>query len=746
SVDVVYDNFRFEGFTEIGSCMPLTYNFYEDVGGTLGQPVAANVLSYDPMLASNTPATPGVFCYWVTAYTPAACCESDPVKVCIEVNNCPSCMSPAAESVTLEICGSGATDFSSLMTTLEDDVDADGDGDGDNSDGDNGSSVQFFADAALTNLVDISTNTNYADGEILYAAVGGLTDPIDLDADCFATSQVTFRVYEPTATSGYSVEVCDDGDGDGSVRLDLTQFYDVLDPQGDGDGDSSDGDLGYQVNFTFGSLNGGVANLMNYQVSDGEILNFDVQILDNSAACTASGTMTVSVLGPTVANARLNICAPETDFVLEDAIPTIDAEGDGDGSSLDGDSGNSVEGFFTTQPDALAGDGADTDFDGNPDVSALPSPYTASSGTIIFARVVDVNGCVAVPGIELVIDPAPIADPVNLFACNLGNGTANFDLSLANDAADPNGDGDGDDSDGDDGNCVMYYSSLAAAQGGGTPVNSPYNGTDGETLFIRVENQTGCASTETLTLNINASPTANISFDNCDPFEGEVSIEVTGGTPSFTYDLVLNGGDFSMPLESNTTGIFTGLEYDTYQVQVTDANGCKDVVTFGVPLPCALPVELLSFKGKPQKEDILLEWMTASEIDNDYFEILHGLDGKTFKAIGTVDGAGNSLEEIKYNFLHEDAGAGLHYYRLQQYDFDGKSSLSKVIAVELNAKEHFVALYPNPSNQYVRLMSNQDFTSATQVQLYNSNCVLVKTILVEENIEELNINLRDFAV
>ena len=169
-----------------------------------------------------------------------------------------------------------------------------------------------------------------------------------------------------------------------------------------------------------------------------------------------------------------------------------------------------------------------------------------------------------------------------------------------------------------------------------------------------MENSTGCASTETLMLNLNSSPTAEVDFDNCDPNEGEVNVSVMGGTPSFTYDLVLNGGDFSMPLESNATGTFTGLREEVHQVRVTDDNGCTDVVTFGVPLPCALPVELLYFKGKPQKEGVLLEWVTASEIDNDYFEVLHSLNGKTFKAIGKVDGAGNSLEEIKYNFLHEE--------------------------------------------------------------------------------------------
>src|SRR5690606_10429677 len=55
------------------------------------------------------------------------------------------------------------------------------------------------------------------------------------------------------------------------------------------------------------------------------------------------------------------------------------------------------------------------------------------------------------------------------------------------------------------------------------------------------------------------------------------------------------------------------------------------------------PIELLTFTGKflPEEEGVLLEWLTASELNNKYFEIQRSIDQNSFEAIGTVEGAMN---------------------------------------------------------------------------------------------------------
>ena len=112
-----------------------------------------------------------------------------------------------------------------------------------------------------------------------------------------------------------------------------------------------------------------------------------------------------------------------------------------------------------------------------------------------------------------------------------------------------------------------------------------------------------------------------------------------------------------------------------------------------------LPVKLLSFNGITKNNDVVLKWVTVSEINNKGFEMERSFDARTFKTIGFVKGAGNSNATINYNLL--DAGvlnkSSLVYYRLKQIDFDGTISYSQIIRISLNGEsKNSVAVFPNP--------------------------------------------------
>lgn len=110
----------------------------------------------------------------------------------------------------------------------------------------------------------------------------------------------------------------------------------------------------------------------------------------------------------------------------------------------------------------------------------------------------------------------------------------------------------------------------------------------------------------------------------------------------------------------------------------------------------ALPIELISFTGEIEGNMHLLEWTTASEIQNDYFDIERSSDAGTFEIIGRVSGAGNSQVVTRYTFTDEQPLNGLNYYRLKQTDYDGKSSYSKVVALDHTVSGP-VSIYPNPA-------------------------------------------------
>jgi hypothetical protein len=116
-----------------------------------------------------------------------------------------------------------------------------------------------------------------------------------------------------------------------------------------------------------------------------------------------------------------------------------------------------------------------------------------------------------------------------------------------------------------------------------------------------------------------------------------------------------------------------------------------------------LPVELISFTGVSEDGKVILNWTTATEINNDYFEVQHSTDASNFYTIGTVSGNGTTTEMSNYVFTHNTPENGVNYYRLKQVDYDGRSELHHTIAVHSESLsllgENSFSLYPNPYKQ-----------------------------------------------
>lgn len=108
-----------------------------------------------------------------------------------------------------------------------------------------------------------------------------------------------------------------------------------------------------------------------------------------------------------------------------------------------------------------------------------------------------------------------------------------------------------------------------------------------------------------------------------------------------------------------------------------------DILAFGATCAAPLPIELLSFNGeKLACNENIIRWSTATETNNDHFEIERSTDGINYNLIGTVNGAGNSTHTISYLFLDLNPLASVNYYRLKQIDFNGDNSTSSIISVD----------------------------------------------------------------
>ncbi|NJL75261.1 MAG: hypothetical protein HC892_09770 [Saprospiraceae bacterium] len=112
-----------------------------------------------------------------------------------------------------------------------------------------------------------------------------------------------------------------------------------------------------------------------------------------------------------------------------------------------------------------------------------------------------------------------------------------------------------------------------------------------------------------------------------------------------------------------------------------------------------LPVELIAFRAEAKDDHIGLTWTTASELNNDRFEVERSEDAKSFKQIGTVKGKGTTVETTDYSFEDRTAIPGvLYYYRLKQVDTDGTFDYSELRVAQLGGSQnnHEIVLYPNP--------------------------------------------------
>lgn len=112
-----------------------------------------------------------------------------------------------------------------------------------------------------------------------------------------------------------------------------------------------------------------------------------------------------------------------------------------------------------------------------------------------------------------------------------------------------------------------------------------------------------------------------------------------------------------------------------------------------------LPVSLIDFTINCVGEGVLLEWQTASEVNNAYFNIEKSEDGIHYEEIDEIEGHGNSNELLSYQSIDRLVTAEKTYYRLKQTDFDGtfKYIGTKVLNCSIKEiKSSTINLHPNP--------------------------------------------------
>jgi photosystem II stability/assembly factor-like uncharacterized protein len=134
-----------------------------------------------------------------------------------------------------------------------------------------------------------------------------------------------------------------------------------------------------------------------------------------------------------------------------------------------------------------------------------------------------------------------------------------------------------------------------------------------------------------------------------------------------------------------------------------------------------VPVELTSFTANVSENEIILNWTTATELNNNGFEIEKSTDNENFTKIGFVPGFGTTSDSHTYDFIISEFSSGIQYYRLKQIDFDGSYTYTNSVEVEGLTPDQFTLSqnYPNPFNPSTSINFSLQVESSVTLKLFN---------------------------
>jgi hypothetical protein len=142
-----------------------------------------------------------------------------------------------------------------------------------------------------------------------------------------------------------------------------------------------------------------------------------------------------------------------------------------------------------------------------------------------------------------------------------------------------------------------------------------------------------------------------------------------------------------------------------------------------------LPVHLLSFTTRLQRDEVDLNWKVENEISLDRYEVEQSNNGSNFDKIGTV----KAVNAKEYSFVDDtwkmttDRHQYL-YYKLKMIDKDGKFTYSKIVSVTIPNTNSFT-IYPNPAKTEVQLQFNKSVSGNVTIQVadYSGKITISKT-------------------
>jgi parallel beta-helix repeat protein len=236
----------------------------------------------------------------------------------------------------------------------------------------------------------------------------------------------------------------------------------------------------------------------------------------------------------------------------------------------------------------------------------------------------------------------------------------------------------------------------------GSPTNQPIitrNEIYGNWWGITIQNGT----------TVQSGPNPNIgNIENTDTTDDGMNIIYNNVQGADTFD-VYNNCTNDVYAQNNDWRVYDSTAIENHVYHTVD-NAVHGLIKF-MPFSNVIPIELTSFSANVVDGNVVLNWVTATELNNSGFEIQKGSHTSTslsvtdWETIGFVTGNGTSTENHNYSFIHQNPSEGKSYYRLKQIDFDGSFEYSNIVEVNFSLPIEFSLEqnYPNPFNPSTKI-------------------------------------------
>ncbi len=240
------------------------------------------------------------------------------------------------------------------------------------------------------------------------------------------------------------------------------------------------------------------------------------------------------------------------------------------------------------------------------------------------------------------------------------------------------------------------------------------NGTSGflpgsyaASLYLMNVNTPGTCGAAALLPNITFQVEYNTAATGTTGWVQTQNVTANAVAQSATPTWIQLGGVFNLP----ATALRIRLTLSDGTVSGCGNDFAIDDIQFATcPEGGPLPVEFLSLSAVQKGGGVSVNWSTASESNNKYFDVEKSLDGNTWTAINSINGAGNSSIVKNYSSYDSKPVGGYNYYRIKQVDIDGKFKYSTIAKVKISIEKTGVSVLANPfvNNITVDFLSNNN--------------------------------------